>query len=158
MNREHRVAAKISNSIFVFYQTPDDFIKRICFTMYGPCCCHQIVWGQNGIYFCLHFRWVCCISHNYHQVKETNQQQLNTLRSRQNGRKFPDNIFKCIFFNENVWISIKISLKCVPRHPVDRMPALVLIMALHRTDDKPLSEPMMVYVAAAYMHHSDSMS
>ena len=27
---------------------------------------------------------------------------------------FPDNFFKCIFFNENVWISIKISPKFVP--------------------------------------------
>ena len=33
---------------------------------------------------------------------------LNTLRPRQNGRHFPDDIFKCIFLNENVWISIKI--------------------------------------------------
>ena len=38
---------------------------------------------------------------------------LNTLGPRQNGRHFPDNIFKCIFLNENVWILIKISLKFV---------------------------------------------
>ena len=38
---------------------------------------------------------------------------LNTLRPRQNGCRFAD-IFKRIFFNENVWISIKISLKFVP--------------------------------------------
>ena len=37
----------------------------------------------------------------------------NTLRQRQDGRHFPDDIFKCIFLNENVWISIKISLKFV---------------------------------------------
>ena len=30
------------------------------------------------------------------------------------GRHFSDDIFKCIFLNENVWISIKISLKFVP--------------------------------------------
>ena len=34
---------------------------------------------------------------------------LNILRSKQNGRQFPDDIFKGIF-NENVWISIKNSL------------------------------------------------
>ena len=34
---------------------------------------------------------------------------LNTSRSRQNGRHFPDSISKCIFLNENLWISIKIS-------------------------------------------------
>ena len=27
---------------------------------------------------------------------------LNTLRPRQNGRHFPDDIFKCIFLNQNV--------------------------------------------------------
>ena len=36
---------------------------------------------------------------------------LNTLRPRQNGRHFADDTFKHIFLNENVRISIKISLK-----------------------------------------------
>ena len=40
---------------------------------------------------------------------------FNTLRPRQNGRRFPGDIFKCIFLNENAWISIKISLKFVPK-------------------------------------------
>ena len=31
----------------------------------------------------------------------------NTLRPRQNGSHFADDLFKCIFLNENVWISIK---------------------------------------------------
>ena len=39
---------------------------------------------------------------------------LNTLRPRQYGLHFGDDIFKRIFFNENIWISIKISLKFVP--------------------------------------------
>ena len=42
---------------------------------------------------------------------------LNTLRLRHNDRNFPDDIFKCIFFNENIWISIKISMKFVPNGP-----------------------------------------
>ena len=33
---------------------------------------------------------------------------VNTLRPRQNGRHSADDIFKCIFLNENVWIPIKI--------------------------------------------------
>ena len=70
--------------------------------------------------------------------------KLNTLRPRQNGHRFPDNIFKCIFLNENVWISIKISLKFVPKGPINNIPALVQIMAWRRSGDKPLSEPMMV--------------
>ena len=43
---------------------------------------------------------------------------LNTLRPRQNGRHFADDIFKCIFLNENAWIPIKISLKFVPQGPI----------------------------------------
>ena len=69
---------------------------------------------------------------------------LNTLRPRQNGRHFPDDNFKCIFLNENVQISIKISLKFVPRDPINNIPALVRIMAWRQLGDKPLSEPMMV--------------
>ena len=69
---------------------------------------------------------------------------LNTLRPRQNGRHFADAIFKCIFLNENVSISIQISLKFVPKGPNNNIPALVQIMAWRRPGDKPLSEPMMV--------------
>ena len=69
---------------------------------------------------------------------------VNTLRPRQNGRHFPDNILKCIFLNENVWISIKISLKFVLKGPISNIPALVQIMAWRRPGDKPLSEPVMV--------------
>ena len=50
---------------------------------------------------------------------------LNTLRPRQNGRHFDDAIFKCILLNGNVRISIEISLKFVPKVPIDNIPALV---------------------------------
>ena len=69
---------------------------------------------------------------------------VNTLRPRQNGRHFADDIFNCIFFNENVWITIKISLKFVPNGPINNIPALVQIMAWRRPGDKPISGPMMV--------------
>ena len=69
-------------------------------------------------------------------------QAFNTLRPRQNGHHFPDDLYKCIFLNENEWISINISLKIVPKCPIDNIPALVQIMAWHRVSDKPLSEPM----------------
>ena len=48
-----------------------------------------------------------------------------TLKPRQNGRHFADDIFKCIFLNENVLILIKISLKFVPTGPINNIPALV---------------------------------
>ena len=73
-----------------------------------------------------------------------NENIINTLRPRQNGRNFPDDIFKCIFLNENAWISIKISMKFVPGGPSNNFPALIQMMAWHRPGDKPLSELMMV--------------
>ena len=51
---------------------------------------------------------------------------------------------KCIFMNEIVWIPIKISLKFVPKGPINNIPALVQIMAWRRPGDKPLSGPMVV--------------
>ena len=69
---------------------------------------------------------------------------LNKLRARQNGRHFADDIFKCIFLNENVWISIKIPLKFVSKSPINTIPALVQIMAWRRPGNKPISEAMMV--------------
>ena len=69
---------------------------------------------------------------------------FNTLRPREDGRHFPDDIFNCIFLNEKVWILIKISLKFVPKGPINNIPSLVQIMAWRRPGDEPLSEPMMV--------------
>ena len=66
---------------------------------------------------------------------------VNTLRPGRNDRHFPDDIVKWIFLNENVSIPIEISLKFVPKGPIDNIPALVKIMAWRRPGDKPLSEP-----------------
>ena len=67
---------------------------------------------------------------------------INTLRPRLDGRLFAGD--GRIFLNENVRISIKISLGFVPRGPIDNIPALVEIMAWRRSGGKPLSQPMMV--------------
>ena len=68
---------------------------------------------------------------------------INTLRLRHNGRHFTDNIFKCIFLNENVSILIKISLNFNPKGPINDIPALVQIMAWHQPGEKQLFEPVM---------------
>ena len=60
------------------------------------------------------------------------------------GKMAAADTFKHIFLNENVRISIKISLKFVPKGPINNNPALVQIMAWRRSGDKPLSEPMIV--------------
>ena len=74
----------------------------------------------------------------------TEDVQVNTLRPKQNDHLSADDIFECIFFNENVCFSIKISLKFVPKGLINNIPALVQIMAWRQLGDKPLSEPMMV--------------
>ena len=94
-------------------------LQRICFRMTLDLR-HIIAWS-------LHYVW-----------------PVNTLRPRQNGRRFADDTFKRIFLNENVRSSIKISLKFVPKGPINNNPALVQIMAWRRSGDKPLSEPMIV--------------
>ena len=51
--------------------------------------------------------------------------ELHILWLTENGRHFTDDIFKRIFGIENVWIPIKISLKFVPKCPINNIPALV---------------------------------
>ena len=78
------------------------------------------------------------------ETVETLQVYIWHIEAETNGRHFADDIFKCIFLNENVWIQIKISLKLVPKGPIKNNPALVRIMAWCRPGDKLLSEPMVV--------------
>ena len=118
------------------------------------CCCHRcavcnIVMNWTTLkrrrvaHFWLHslpFRSVGCQRRGVNVHSST----FNTLRPRQDGRHFPDDTFKRIFMNENVRISINISLKFVSMSLINNIPALVQLMAWHRPGDKPLSEAMMV--------------
>ena len=79
-----------------------------------------------------------------HMSLQLDHMSVITLRLRLDGCQFPDNIFKCLFLNENVRILIKISLKSVPKDSINNIPVLVQIMAWRRQGDKPLSEPVMV--------------
>ena len=69
---------------------------------------------------------------------------INPLRQRQNGHHFTDDPCNRIFFNEPVRISIKISLRFVPKGPIKNIPELFHITACHRPSGKPFYEPMMV--------------
>ena len=69
---------------------------------------------------------------------------FTTLRPRRNGQHFADYIFKRIFFNENVCISIKISLRFVLKGSINTITAFVQIMDWCRSGDKTLSEPTVV--------------
>ena len=44
---------------------------------------------------------------------------------RQNKHHFADNILKYIYVEENVWVLIKISLKFIPKDPINNIPPLV---------------------------------
>ena len=68
------------------------------------------------------------------------RQCVDTLSPGQNCHHFADDIFKCTFLNENIWISINILVKFVPKGRNNNILALVQIIAWRR----PLSEPMMV--------------
>ena len=58
-----------------------------------------------------------------------------------------------ILADDNDRIPFQISLKIVPRSPIDNKPALVQGMAWRRTGDKPLPEPMPTQFTDAYMQH-----
>ena len=66
---------------------------------------------------------------------------------------FADEIFKSICLNENVRISIQISLKFVPTGSKDNKSALAQVMAWRRTGHKPLPEQMLTQFTDAYMRH-----
>ena len=77
---------------------------------------------------------------------------INTLRLRQNGHRFPDDIFNCTFLSENIFISNKISLKFVRKGPINKIPALAPArrQAIVWINDGQFSD--------AYMHHSAPVS
>ena len=111
-------------------------------------------WRQILLKRTIYIIWACCVlrAFSHHSDKfpciqfcvQRSSCMINTLRPRQNGRHFADDIFKCSFFNENVWIPIKISLKFVPKGSINNNLALFEIMAWCRPGDKPSSGPMMV--------------
>ena len=62
----------------------------------------------------------------YFMKLEPNQvSSFNSSPPGQNGRHFTDDISRCIFVNEMFCFLMKISLKFVPKGPVDNKPALV---------------------------------
>ena len=110
-------------------------------------------WGGTFILIRQNARWTAITTEGFifhllisqhSTVSNENQHLSNTLRPRQNGRHFADDTFNRIFVNENVRISMKFSLKFVPKGPVKNIPALVQKMTWRRLGDKPLSEPVMV--------------
>ena len=88
----------------------------------------------------------CSLSGRWKMKREWLVSYRSLFYLSQNGRHFADDAFERIFLNENVWISIKISVKFFPKGLIINIPELVQIMAWCPTGDKPLSEPMMVRI------------
>ena len=61
-----------------------------------------------------------CLSHCHFISAWIHIYMINILMPRQNDRQFADDVFKCIFLNENVLVPI--SLKFVLRGPIDNTP------------------------------------
>ena len=81
----------------------------------------------EDVYTSRPFVWWWCTGKQW--IALLSSLSINTLRPRQNGRHFPGDIFKCILLNEDAWISIKNSLKFVPKGSINNIPTLVQIMA-----------------------------
>ena len=62
-----------------------------------------------------------------------------------------------IFLNEKFDISIRISLKFVPKGPIDNKSVLVQVIAWCRRGEKPLPEPMLTQFTD-YMRHQGKTS
>ena len=99
---------------------------------------------EGHIWFLYYY---CCFIVRYTYKAAVTSSAVYTLRPRLNGRHFPDDISKWIFWKENEWILIKISLKFVPKGPINNIPSLVQIMAWCLQCDEPLSESMMIWLS-----------
>ena len=66
---------------------------------------------------------------------------------------FADDISRCIFANEKLCIIVIISLKFVPKGPIDKKQALVQIMAWWRIGHKPLFEPKLTRFTDSCIGH-----
>ena len=106
---------------------------------------------KSHIFFCvMKFHWLppsnyyCDAVFRRHTMQAPkwiiNGWNWTVLRPRQNGRHFSEDTLQHIIVNENLWISIKISLKFVPEGQINNIPALVQIMAWCRPGDMPLFE------------------
>ena len=121
MYDKYRIVESIASSVSQY--------KLYCDRVYR----YTPIWGKTRVN-----------DHHYTAGSQYLTHPFNSLRPRQNGRRFPDDTFKRTFLNETIRISTKSSLKFVYKGLINNIPALVLIMAWRRPGEKPLSEPMMV--------------
>ena len=143
--RKHQSSASLA---FVWGIHRDRWIPRTkgqlrgkCFHLMTSSCVHHV--NDCECDECIGLAWLMEVNYTSCPYQTAPSHNINTLRPRQDGRRFPDDTFERIFFNENVIILIKISLIFLPYGPINNIPVLVQIMAWRRSGDKPLYEPMM---------------
>ena len=130
-----------------FAKLPIQYGRRICagnrYQEHGKVITSQLRTSVHSFSFRNYVRVI--LSNRWHaQTRPRCSCAVSSLKPKPNCRNFADDIFKCIFVNENILISLKISLKFIPKVRINNIPSLVQIIAWHRPGDKPLSEPMMV--------------
>ena len=113
------ILLKIKTSPTIIHQYWQPFNKESANYLISKLLKNSISWEYLPISF----------QNNFQLEYEIHISSRTTLGPRQDGRHFPDNIFKCAFLNENVWISIKNSRKCVPKGAIDNISLLVQKMA-----------------------------
>ena len=79
------------------------------------------------------------------------------MRPTQNKRYFADDLFKCIFLNENILIS-KNYLRFIPKGSINNIPAFLSDNGLTLTRRQATVWNNDDYFADAYMRNSASMS
>ena len=77
---------------------------------------------------------------------------FHTLKMRQNGHNFADNILKLLFLYENCCILIQRSLKFLSKGTINIMSSLVQITVWHQIGDKSLSEHAVSMMTFLLMH------
>ena len=65
---------------------------------------------------------------------------ISTLRLRQNVCHFADDVFKCIFLNENFWISNNMSMKCVSQGLIDNISLIQVVAWCHQATSHYLNQ------------------
>ena len=131
-----------ASCLFIYYEFSSiNITTRVYLT--SPRRCQLSLWLAG--YQFLISTWYTCV---YAFIENANAPSFKSPRG--HDRHFTDDIFRCIFMNENVWISIKISPMFVPKGPINNIPALVYTMAWCRPGERPLSEAMVAYFPDAF--------
>ena len=119
---------------------------RISTTNVKRCPSNRIVRKFMGVYKIVDFSKRQ--TYSFHQIKEHRQSPTSYgfqhIEAETRWTPFHRRHFEMHFLDWKILIPIKISLKFVPKGPINYIPALVQIMDWRRPGDKPLSEPMMV--------------